>query len=248
MQSARVALVTGASRGLGAAIAQRLARDGFRVAVNYHRGEERAKALVDALQQEGAVAEAFGADVTTSEGVEALVAAVTERLGDIDVVVLNATGPQPERGLEETAWEHHLAHLDFFLKSPVLLGRAVLAGMKARSFGRIVHVGSDVTARPPPAQSAYVAAKSAQLGLARAWALELAPFGITVNTVAPGWIPVERHGDASAATLESYRALIPTARLGEPVDVAHAVRFLASPEAGFLTGQLLYVNGGLILG
>ena len=248
MQPGRVALVTGASRGLGAVIAQSLARDGLRVAVNYHRGKDRAEALANELQQEGAIAEAFGADVTTSEGVDELVAAVTERLGEIEVLVLNATGPQPELGLEETAWEQHSAHLDFFLKSPVLLGNAVLAGMKRRSFGRIVHVGSDVTARPPAAQSAYVAAKSAQLGLARAWALELAPYGITVNTVAPGWIPVERHAGASAATLEGYKDLIPAGRLGEPVDVAEVVRFLASPAAGFVTGQLLYVNGGMVLG
>ena len=248
MQPAHVALVTGASRGLGAAIAQSLARDGLRVAVNYHRGEERAEALASALRQDGAIAAAFGADVTTSEGVDALVGAVTEQLGEIEVLVLNATGPQPELGIEETAWEQHMSHLEFFLKSPVLLGQAVLAGMKRRSFGRIVHVGSDVTARPPAAQSAYVAAKSAQLGLARAWALELARFGITVNTVAPGWIPVERHADAPAAALEGYTALIPAARLGEPIDVAEAVRFLASPAAGFVTGQLLYVNGGLVLG
>ena len=121
------------------------------------------------------------------------------------------------------------SHLDFFLKSPVLLGNAVLAGMKRRSSGRIVHIGSDVTARPSAAQSAYVAAKSAQVGLARPWALELAPYGITVNTVAPGWVPVERHAGASAATLEGYKELIPAGRLGEPVDVAEVVRFLASP-------------------
>ena len=98
MQPGRVALVTGASRGLGAAIARSLGRDGLRVAVNYHRGKDRAEALANALQQEGAVAEAFGADVTTAEGIDELVGAVTERLGEIEVLVLNATGPQPERG------------------------------------------------------------------------------------------------------------------------------------------------------
>jgi 3-oxoacyl-[acyl-carrier protein] reductase len=246
--SDRVALVTGASRGLGAAIAQRLARDGLRVAVNYHRGAERAETLAAGLRDEGAVAEAYGADVTAPSGVHALVEAVEDRLGEIDVLVLNATGPQPEVALEEVGWELHAAHLDFFLKSPLLLGSAVLAGMKRRSFGRIVHVGSDVIARPPAGQSAYVAAKCAQLGLARAWAVELAPFGITVNTVAPGWIPVERHAGASAAALEAHTASVPAGRLGKPIDVAETVRFLASPEAGFVTGQLMYVNGGRVVG
>jgi 3-oxoacyl-[acyl-carrier protein] reductase len=246
--SDRVALVTGASRGLGAAIARRLARDGLPVAVNYQRSAELAEALAAGLRDEGATAEAFGADVTDAAGVRKLVEAVEERLGQIGVLVLNATGPQPEAPLDETGWDRHAAHLDYFVKSPVLLGLAVLEGMKRRSSGRIVHIGSDVIARPPATQSAYVAAKSAQLGLARVWAVDLARFGITVNTVAPGWIPVERHAGAPTAALEAHRASVPAARLGEPGDVAETVRFLASPEAGFLTGQLVYVNGGRVLG
>ena len=96
--------------------------------------------------------------------------------------------------MTEVAWADHLAQLDFFVKSPVLLGHAVLPGMQARRYGRIVHIDSEVAHRPPPGRSAYAAAKSAQIGLARSWARELAPSGITVNTVAPGFIPVERHG------------------------------------------------------
>jgi 3-oxoacyl-[acyl-carrier protein] reductase len=134
----RVALVTGSSRGLGAVIARRLARDGF-------------------------------------------AAAIAERLGPVDVLVLNATGPQPEAAVTEVARADHLAQLHFFVKSPVLLGRAVLPGMQARRYGRIVHIDSEVAHRPPPGRSAYATAKSAQIGLTLSWARELAPFGITVN-------------------------------------------------------------------
>lgn len=244
----RVALVTGASRGLGAAIAERLARDGLAVAVNYHRGREPAEAVVAAIAAVGGEAAAFGADVTDPDDVTALVAAVEARLGGIDVLVLNATGPQPERDLEATTWEHHAAHLAFFVRSPVLLGLAVLPGMRARGGGRIVHVGSEVFARPPGAQSAYVAAKGAQLGLARAWAHELAPLGITVNTVAPGWIPVERHADSPDASRDAYLATVPAERFGAPADVAAAVSAFAAEDAGYLTGQLVNVNGGRVVG
>ncbi len=244
---ARTALVTGASRGLGAVIAEHLAADGLHVAVNYRiaaEGAEGAEALVARVRSQGGTAEAFAADVTAPADVRRLVSAVSDRVGEIAVLVLNATGPQPQLLLAETSWEDHLAHLRFFVKSPVLLGREVLPGMKRRGYGRIIHIGSEVTARPTPDQSSYIAAKSAQLGLARAWALDLAAFGITVNTVAPGWIPVERHAGMAPAAFESYTAAVPAGHLGEPADVAQAVSFLASPAAGFITGEVLHVNGG----
>jgi 3-oxoacyl-[acyl-carrier protein] reductase len=116
--------------------------------------------------------------------------------------------------------------------------------MKARRWGRVIHIGSDIFARALPGMSAYVAAKGAQLGLTRSWARELGPAGITVNTVAPGWIPVERHADTPAEELRSYVAEVPIGRLGIPDDVAAAVSFLVSDAAGFLTGQQVTVNGG----
>src|SRR6516162_1456053 len=189
----RVALVTGSSRGLGTVIARRLARDGFAVAVNGRPGDEQVTAVGRSIGDDGGVAEGFFADVTDEEQVAGLVAAITRCLGPVDVLVLNATGPQPEAPLTEVAWADHLAQLDFFVKSPVLLGRAVLPGMQARRYGRIVHIDSEVAHLPPPGRSAYATAKSAQIGLTRSWARELAPFGITVNTVAPGFVPVERH-------------------------------------------------------
>ena len=133
--------------------------------------------------------------MTDEDQVARLVAAVGATLGPVDVLVLNATGPQPEAPVADVAWEDHLDQLAFFVKSPVLLGRAVAAGDARARFGRIVQIDSEVADLPPPGRSAYATAKSAQIGLTRAWARELAPLGITVNTVAPGFIPVERHAD-----------------------------------------------------
>jgi 3-oxoacyl-[acyl-carrier protein] reductase len=240
----RVALVTGSSRGLGSAIARRLARDGLAVAVNGVRDDEQARGVVDAIKEAGGVAGAFAADVTDERQVVELVAAVAEHFGAVDVLVLNATGPQPEAPLVEVAWEEHLAQLEFFVKSPVLLARGVLPGMRARKWGRIVQIDSEVVDRPPPGRSAYVTAKSAQIGLTRSWARELAPLGITVNTVAPGFVPVERHAHVPAEIRSAYLSSVPAGRMGTPEDIAHAVSFFASDAAGFVTGQRLVVDGG----
>jgi len=244
----RVALVTGSSRGLGSTIARRLAQDGLAVAVNGVRDDAEALAVVDAIEGGGGVAVAFTADVTDERQVVDLVNAVAERLGPVDVLVLNATGPQPEALLVEVSWEDHLAQLEFFVKSPVLLGRAVLPAMQMRRWGRIVQIDSEVVDRPPPGRSAYVTAKSAQIGISRSWAHELAPFGITVNTVAPGFVPVERHADVPAEVRNAYLSSVPAGRMGTPEDIAHAVSFFVSEAAGFVTGQRLVVDGGRGLG
>jgi 3-oxoacyl-[acyl-carrier protein] reductase len=244
----RVALVTGSSRGLGAVIARRLARDGFAVAVNGPPGDERVATIGRAICDDGGTAEGFRADITDERQVTGLVAAITDSLGPVDVLVLNATGPQPEAAVTDVAWADHLAQLDFFVKSPVLLGRAVLPGMQARRYGRVVQVDSEVASRPPPGRSAYATAKSAQIGLTRAWARELAPSGITVNTVAPGFVPVERHAEVPDDVMQAYLASVPAGRMGTPGDIAHAVSFLASEGAGFITGQRILVDGGRSLG
>jgi 3-oxoacyl-[acyl-carrier protein] reductase len=244
----RVALVTGSSRGLGAVIAQRLARDGFAVAVNGPPGDEQVATVGRAIGDDGGTAEGFCADVTDEDQVAGLVTAVTDRLGPVDVLVLNATGPQPEAAVTDVAWADHLAQLDFFVKSPVLLGRAVLPGMQARRYGRIVQIDSEVAGQPPPGRSAYATAKSAQDGLTRSWARELGPSGITVNTVAPGFVPVERHADVPEDVKRAYLASVPAGRMGTPDDIAHVVSFLASEGAGFITGQRILVDGGRSLG
>jgi 3-oxoacyl-[acyl-carrier protein] reductase len=236
--------VTGSSRGLGSAIALRLAQDGLAVAVNGVRDDPQALAVVDAIEVVGGIAAAFLADVTDERQSVELVAAVAERLGPVDVLVVNATGPQPEAPLMEVSWEDQVAQLEFFVKSPVLLGRAVVPGMRARRWGRIIQIDSEVVDRPPPGRSAYVIAKMAQIGLSRSWARELAPHGITVNAVAPGFVPVERHADVPAEVRSAYFSSVPAGRMGTPDDIAHAVSFFVSEAAGFVTGQRLVVDGG----
>jgi 3-oxoacyl-[acyl-carrier protein] reductase len=229
-------------------IARRLAHDGVAVAVNGRPGDEQVAAVSRSIRDTGGAAESFCADVTDEHQVAGLVAAIADCLGPVDVLVLNATGAQPEAAVTDVTWADHLAQLDFFVKSPVLLGRAVLPGMQARRYGRIVHIDSEVAHRPPPGRSAYATAKSAQIGLTRSWARELGPFGITVNTVAPGFIPVERHADVPDELKEAYLASVPAGRMGTPGDIASAVSFLASEDAGFITGQRIVVDGGRSLG
>ncbi|MFD6157085.1 SDR family NAD(P)-dependent oxidoreductase [Nocardia sp. NPDC060256] len=244
----RVALVTGSSRGLGRAIALRLARDGITVAVNGLRESSAARDVVRAIRDAGGEADLFAADVTDEDQVAGLVESVGARLGPIDVLVLNATGPQPAAAITDTGWDDHLAQLKFFVKSPVLFGRTVIPGMQKRRFGRVVTIDSEVAHRPPPGSSAYAVAKNAQIGVAESWARELAPFGITVNTVAPGYIPFERHDErqkeVAAMDTGAYLASVPVGRLGVVDDVAHAVSFFASDGAGFVTGQRVLVDGG----
>jgi 3-oxoacyl-[acyl-carrier protein] reductase len=234
------ALVTGASRGLGAAIAGRLAADGWPVAVNYHSDQAGAERVVAGIVAAGGRATAHRADVTDEDSVAAMVA----EIGTVQVVVANATGPQPLMPAEEVSWRDHLAQLEFFVKSPTLLLRAVLPGMRALGTGRFIHIGSDSFERALPGASAYNAAKGAQLGLARTWARELGEHGITVNVVAPGWIPVERHGVVTAEDSAGYVRDVPLGRLGKPEDIADVVAFVASDASRFMTGERLTVNGG----
>jgi 3-oxoacyl-[acyl-carrier protein] reductase len=233
-----VALVTGAGRGLGTAIARTLVVHGWQVAVNDLRAEsaERVAAEIGGFAVPG--------DVTDEAAVTGIVEAVTERLGLVGCLVVNATGPQPVVGFEEVTWRTHLDQLEFFVKSPTLLAQAVLPGMKTLGAGRIVNIGSDMPDRALPGWAAYSAAKAAQLALTKVWARELGHLNITVNVVAPGWIPVERHAGASLASRAAYAAEVPLGRMGTPAEVADTVAFLASAGAGFITGQCIPVNGG----
>ena len=236
--------MTGASRGLGAAVATRLAAAGHPVAVNYASSDSAAEAVVAGIRRAGGVARHYRADVTDEDETARLIDEVRRDLGPVRVLVLNATGPQPVVPAADVRWPDVRAQLDFFVKSPVLMLGSVLPDMRAAGWGRVVHIGSDSVQGLPAGSTAYVTAKTAQLALARMWAAELGPFGITVNTVAPGWIPVERHRDATPAALEGYVARVPLGRMGVPEDVAGAVAYLVSEEAAFVNGAWLTVNGG----
>jgi 3-oxoacyl-[acyl-carrier protein] reductase len=159
----------------------------------------------------------------------------------VEVVVANATGPQPAVPVAELTWQHHLDQLRFFVLSPTLLVQAALPTMRRLGAGRVIQIGSDTVDRALPGVSAYTAAKAAQIGLTRSWSRELGPDGITVNLVAPGWIPVERHAGADTSR---YAADVPLGRMGTPEDVAGLVAYLASDAAAFVTGQQISVNGG----
>jgi 3-oxoacyl-[acyl-carrier protein] reductase len=239
-----VALVTGGSRGLGAAICAALARDGMSVAINFRAGRAAAKEVRAGITEEGGVAEIFQADVTDPEDVAELHAQVVATLGSVDVLVLNATGPQPDVEIEDLTWRLMLDQLEYFVRSPLLLAQATVPSMLKQGYGRIISIGSEAFELGTPRSSAYVAAKGAQLGLTRSWARELGPAGITVNLVAPGFIPTERHAAVPQQDKDLYAAELPAYRMGVPEDVAATVAFLASPHAGFITGQRIAVNGG----
>lgn len=240
-----VAIVTGNSTGLGQAIGMALGQAGAKVPVNYANNAERAQRAYDAYREAGIETMLVQADVTSEEGVAKLFAETESQLGKVDILVPNATCEQPQKPIEEYDWAFYQRMLDFFIKSPFLLTRQALPHMKSRRWGRIVNITSEVYHRSVSPFSAYVAAKGGQIGWSRSMSSELAPFGITVNTVAPGWIPVERHENDPQETKDDYRALIPAGRWGVPKDVADAVLYLVSEEASFVTGQTLCVNGGM---
>ncbi len=225
-------------------MATALAEAGHRVAVNYFSNADRAAELCATLRARNHIAEPFRADVRDQAAVARLVREVETSLGPIDIAVLNATGPQPMLSIEQQTWAAYLDQMEFFVKSPLLVLQAVLPGMRARSFGRIIQIGSEVVEMGNPRFANYIAAKAAQLGQTRSWARELAPAGITVNLVAPGWIPTERHANDSEADKRAYACAVPMGRMGLPEEVSRVVAFLASDAAAFITGQKISVNGG----
>ena len=235
----RVALVTGSSTGLGKAMARCLGLAGAGVAMNYANSTPRAEAALAELEAAGISAKLFRADVTNEAEIDGMFTAIEGSLGPVDIIVLNATPAQPLKPIEEYDWAFYQQMLDFFVKSPYLLARRALPGMKSRKHGRLINITSEVFHLGVAPFSAYVAAKGGQTGCH-----ELAPFGITVNMIAPGWIPVERHANDPQADKDAYLATIPMGRWGKPEDVGWAAAYLASNEASFVTGQTIAVNGG----
>ncbi|MCH8848052.1 MAG: 3-oxoacyl-[acyl-carrier-protein] reductase [Chloroflexi bacterium] len=242
----RRALVTGASRGIGRAVALRLAADGAAVAVNYHTGEAEAAEVVAAITGAGGTAVSIGGDVSDAAGAAATVATAQEALGGLDILVNNAgiTRDNLVLRLSEEDWD---AVLDVNLKGAFLCTKAALRPMLRQRSGRIINMTSVVAGTGNPGQANYAAAKAGLIGLTKTVAREVASRGITVNAVAPGFISTRM----VEAITEEQRGLvlgrIPLARFGTPEDVAACVAFLAGDDAGYITGQVLGVDGGLSL-
>lgn len=242
--SPRVALVTGSTTGLGKSIAFGLGKLGFKVAMNYFNNLERANASFKQFREAGGEGFLVRANVSDEEDVNRMYDQISENLGPVDILVCNATPDQPQKYIEDYDWDAYQKMIDFFIKSPVLLTKVCLPHMKKQQWGRIINITSEVFQLGVSPFTAYVAAKGGQVGFSRSLARELAPFGITVNMVAPGWIPVERHENDSQASKDAYLSGIPAGRWGEPGEVANAVAYFAGEGSGFVTGQSVSVNGG----
>ena len=241
-----VALVTGASRGIGAAIATALARDGFDVAVGFGSDAEGAARTVAAVTALGRAAVALQADVADEQQAGGLVDAAEEQLGPLDAVVLNAGITRDGLFLRMSA-EDWCAVIDTNLSGAFFVSRAAVRGMMRRRSGSIVAVSSVVGLIGNPGQANYAAAKAGMIGMAKSMAHEVASRGITVNCIAPGFVtsamtePLQ--GDHKAKLL----AGIPIGRMGEPAEIAAAAVYLASNEAAYVTGQTMHVNGGMAM-
>jgi 3-oxoacyl-[acyl-carrier protein] reductase len=237
----RVALVTGASRGIGKAIALALAGRGAALAVNYRRRVDEAQAVASAILKEGGHAAIFSADVSNRAAVQSMVREVEERLGPVDILVNNA-GMASVRSLEDITEEDFDHGIATNLKSAFLCTQAVLPGMRRRSWGRIVNISS-IGARigAGSVSVVYGASKAGLEGLTRAYALRLAPEGVTVNAVAPGLIDTEMGKPLIEA---GVAARVPVGRAGEGIEIAQAVILLACN--GYMTGQTIAVNGGTL--
>ncbi len=239
----RIAVVTAAANGIGRATAARLARDGATiVAVDIADLEHARRAVV----AEGGACDAVVLDVTVEHDVQRVFAEIESRHGRIDILVNGVGNGARERSSEffESVPDTWHRVVQSSLVSALLCARQVVPGMRARRYGKIVNVSSTVWMQPPPRMVDFSAAKAGLIGFTRGLAIELAELGVTVNTVAPGVTNTRALANVPPEILARNIAEIPMRRMAEPEDVAHAIAFLASDEAGFITGQHLAVSGG----
>ncbi len=240
----KVALVTGASRGIGKASAIALATEGAKVVVNYARNQEAAESVVTAITQAGGEAIAIGADVSQAEAVEQLVQTTLEQWGRIDVLVNNAgiTRDTLMLRMKLADWQ---AVIDLNLTGVFLCCKAVSKVMLKQRSGRIINIASVAGQMGNPGQANYSAAKAGVIGLTKTLAKEFASRGVTVNAVAPGFIETDMTSELKA---EEILKFIPLGRYGKPEEVAGMIRFLAADTAAsYITGQVLNVDGGMVM-
>ncbi|MED1864269.1 3-oxoacyl-[acyl-carrier-protein] reductase [Fictibacillus nanhaiensis] len=239
-------LVTGASRGIGRAIALYFARNGAKVAVNYSGSEERANEVVNEIKENGGTAFAIKADISSSDDVTNMVKTVVEEFGSLDVLVNNAgiTRDNLLMRMKEEDWD---AVINTNLKGVFLTTKAVTRQMMKQRKGRIINIASIVGVSGNAGQANYVAAKAGVIGLTKTAAKELSSRGITVNAIAPGFIETDMTGKLEEGIKSDMLRNIPLARFGQPDDIASAAAFLASDASSYITGQTLHVDGGMVM-
>jgi 3-oxoacyl-[acyl-carrier protein] reductase len=242
----KVALVTGGSRGIGRAIAEALAEHGATVVVNFVRGEKEAHAVVQAIASRGGKAEVLGFDVSDSEAAESAIADAAKRHGRLDVLVANA-GISIDALLLRLKPEDLLATFSVNVAGAIACARAATRVMMRVRAGRVVLISSVVGEMGNAGQTAYAASKAALLGVTKSLAREYATRGITVNAIAPGYIETDMTRDIKPEARQAILQGIPLGRTGSCRDVAAAAVYLASEEAGYVTGQVLRVNGGVYM-
>ena len=238
------ALVTGGSRGIGKAVCLELARQGANVAVNYAGRAQAAEEVAAACRELGVEAFAVQADVADAAAVDAMVKEVAARFGRVDILVNNAGITRDKLALQMKE-EDFDAVLDTNLKGAFLCMKAVYRPMMKQRYGRIINLSSVVGLRGNAGQANYAASKAGLIGMSKSIAKELASRGVTVNLVAPGFIDTEMTAVLPEAAREALLKSIPMARLGQPEEVARAVAFFAAEESGYITGQVLCVDGGM---